>query len=150
MEVLQRPVLRAEDVHEVECLELQLAERGFAVIKDVYTTTQIAAFRRQHDALFAEVQRQMVAVEPVIQSYVNKFGAVESESQLPFFGLNDGSVAIQLAEGRYDFTYGMDRGARWHRPVCAIYACMALRQARGEGEVFDLLNSLLTGRVLRW
>lgn len=119
-------VLRASDLEEPEAtcakftltegngtvdqLFQQLNDKGYVVIHDVYTAEQIGNFKAEHDRLFKEVQDHLSQTPSVMRTYLNKFGKLVTKTLIPFWDMPDGSVTLELAPGRYDFTWGMDKG----------------------------------------
>jgi ectoine hydroxylase-related dioxygenase (phytanoyl-CoA dioxygenase family) len=92
-----------------EAISERLSRDGVVVIRGVYTAEQIAAFRAQQDRQFAHLRKH--AIKPELrreQDYLTALGRKVYGRQA--FYVYEGTPCLELAEGRYDYTWGMDSG----------------------------------------
>lgn len=104
-------------------LWIELQERGVVIIENVYSAEQIRTFKKKHDQLFASVQKQMKKQKPEERTYVNKFKGKVTLDKVDTYDV-DGEEVIKIAEGRYDFSNGMDEGcfgkSNFHEPPALL------------------------------
>jgi ectoine hydroxylase-related dioxygenase (phytanoyl-CoA dioxygenase family) len=110
----------------------ELDSNGIVIIDDVYSPDQLAAFRSHYDELFAQVQAKMDKLDSKTQTYLNVWNKEVTLDKVQIYHLEDDSEIIKIADGRYDFTTGMETGSfaesAFHEPpVLARLMRFALR-----------------------
>lgn len=109
-----------EFAERVQSLSVQLQQRGVAIIEGVYSEEQVAAFQKNHDQLFSQVKRHMSKSPGDTRQYINTFKGKQTSRWTQVWDIDGEEEVYKLAEGRYDFTYGMASGcfgkSAFHEP----------------------------------
>lgn len=88
----------------------ELLSEGLVLIPNVYTQEQIREFSQHHQAVFSDVRSQMSLKKGMPATYEHRFRGEQTVTKVESWTLEDGSEALRLGRGRYDYTYGMDSG----------------------------------------
>lgn len=109
-----------ELVVRVQSLSVQMQERGVVIIDGVYSEEQIVAFKKRHDHLFTQVKRHMSKSPGYTRQYINTFKGERTSRWTQVWDIDGEEEVYKLANGRYDFTYGMASGcfgkSAFHEP----------------------------------
>jgi len=108
--VLKTAAQQPEVSHDAEQYLQELLSEGAVVIPNVFTLQQIQEFSQHHHAIFADVLSQMSLKDGMPATYEHRFRGEQTATRVESWTLEDGSEALRLGRGRYDYTYGMDSG----------------------------------------
>jgi len=99
------------DVSLLTEYEESLRSRGLAILKNVFTEEHLDELAEQFDKNWEEVNTRISDKNCEKSPGIYLDSAVpKTYSNQPVWFMEDGSVVLDLAKGRLDFTYGMDKG----------------------------------------
>jgi len=87
----------------------KLDDDGVVVIPNVFTVSQIERFRDASKKSFEEVKVAIEKRSKKEMNYITAFDRVYHNKK-HYYDLNDGSIIIELAKGRYDYTFDTAQG----------------------------------------
>jgi ectoine hydroxylase-related dioxygenase (phytanoyl-CoA dioxygenase family) len=97
----------------MEAARERLAKDGVVILEDVYTPEQIAEFRAQFDGAWENVKQHLPSFQWMTRHYKNTSGNFFI-SRFLYHGKRiahyEDTQVIEMAEGRYDFTHGLEEG----------------------------------------
>lgn len=100
------------DLALLEEYEETLRTTGVVVLKNVFTKEHLDQLSEEFDKNWEAVQKKISAdtMQKSPGVYLSS-GQPKTYTNQPSWNLDDGSVVLDLAKGRLDFTYGMDKGS---------------------------------------
>jgi len=89
--------------------EATLRKDGVVKLESVFTENHLDELTAEFDETWHTVMDKIQDMHKLDGSYLNS-GLPRRYSNQPYWQLEDGSLVLDLAKGRLDFTFGMDRG----------------------------------------
>ena len=92
---------------EIDAFEAKLVTDGVVVIPNVFSLDEIASYRGEYDRLFAHLLEQTKVLPKKSLEYISAFEKKAYGTK--HYWDYEGTQILELAPGRYDFTWGMDQ-----------------------------------------
>jgi ectoine hydroxylase-related dioxygenase (phytanoyl-CoA dioxygenase family) len=92
----------------IELLKSKLDEDGVVVIPNIFTEDQIQKYRQEYNDIYNILMDKIKDMPHNTRDYITSFDKkINSRKK---YWIYEGTPILEVAKGRYDFTWGMDKG----------------------------------------